>query len=217
MLKHGKAVDFIHLHASLAFVHASVWQATTRQRGFRLTGELFSCSACSMSKSNRAPTAHHTTGRAKRPIELVDIDTAGPIPASFGGSRYVVMFADSAFRLQHPYGTRFNSAAIIIAVEKCIIAGMGIPRAFRRENGAKYQNHSFVECCNSLGIRRDLTTPYTPQQLFPWRAHSGKPTKQDTRHVWESRTSTRISASKTSGVLRTRWRLTCGYIHCLRP
>ena len=100
MLKHGKAVGFNHLHVSLAFVHENVWQATTRQRGFRLTGELFSCSTCSMSKSNRAPTAHHTTARAKRPIELVDIDTAGPIPESLGGSRYVVMFADSAFRLQ---------------------------------------------------------------------------------------------------------------------
>ena len=176
MLKHDKAVVFYHLRVSLAFVHASVWQATTRQLGFRLTGELFSCSTCLMSKSNRAPTAHRTTARAKRPIELVDIDTAGPIPASLGGSRYVVMFADSAFRLQHPYGTRFNSEASIIAVEKCIIAGMGVPRAFRRENGAKYQNHLFVECCNSLGIRRDLTTPYTPQQNCPvesalWNAY----------------------------------------------
>ena len=168
MLKHGKVVDSNHLSVPLAFVHASVWQATTRQHNFRLTGELFSCSTFLIFKSNRAPTAHHTTARAKRPIELlVHIDTAGPIPASLGGSRYVVIFVDSAFHLQHPYGTRVNSAATIIAVEKCNIAGMGVPRAFRSQNGAKYQNHSFVECCNSLGIRRDLTVPYTPQQSCP--------------------------------------------------
>ena len=99
MLKLGKVVDFNHLHVSLAYVHASVWQATVRQHGFRLTGELFSCSTCSMSKSNRAPTAHHTTTRAKRPIELLHIDTAGPIPASLVELRYVVMVVDSAFRL----------------------------------------------------------------------------------------------------------------------
>ena len=46
MLKHGKVVDINHLHVSLAYAHASVLQATARQHGFRLTGELVSCSAC---------------------------------------------------------------------------------------------------------------------------------------------------------------------------
>ena len=136
MLKHGKVVvDINHLHVFLAYVHASVWQATTRQHGFRLTGELVSCSASSMAKSNRAPTAHRTTARAKRPIELVHIDTSGPIPAPLDGSRYVVMFVDSASRLQHPYGTRVKSPTVVIAVEKRIIADMGVPQAFRSDNG----------------------------------------------------------------------------------
>ena len=137
MLKHGKVVVSNHLPVPLAFVHASVWQATTRQHGFRLTGEPFSCSTCSMPKSNRAPTAHHTTTRAKRPIELVHIGTAGPIPASFGGSRYVVIFVDSAFRLQHPSGTRVNSAATIIAVEKCIMAW-----EFREHSGVNTEQNT---------------------------------------------------------------------------
>ena len=45
-LKHGKVVDINHLHVSLAHAHASVLQATARQHGFRLTGDLVSCSAC---------------------------------------------------------------------------------------------------------------------------------------------------------------------------
>ena len=57
MTKHGKVVDIYHLHVSLAHAHASVLQATARQHGFRLTGQLVSCSACSMAKGNRAPTA----------------------------------------------------------------------------------------------------------------------------------------------------------------
>ena len=32
-------------------------------------------------------TVHHTTARTKRSMELVDIDTAGPYPASRGGVR----------------------------------------------------------------------------------------------------------------------------------
>ena len=175
MLKHGKPVDINHLHVSLAHAHASVLQATPRQHGFRLTGELVSCSSCSMAKGNRASTAHHTTARAKRLMELVHIDTADPFPASLGGSRYVVMFVDSASRLQRQYGTGDKSAAAILAVVKRFIADMRVPRAFKSGNGARYSNQSFVEYYNNLGIRRELTAPYTPQPNVPvesalWRA-----------------------------------------------
>ena len=152
MLKHGNVVDINHLHGSFANAHASVLQATARQHGFRLMGELVSCSAFSTAKGNRAPTAHHTTVRAKRPMELVHIDTVGPFPASLGGSRYVVMFVNSASRLQRPYGIRDKSAATILAVVKRFIADMGVPRAFRSDNGAECTNYSFVEYCNNLGI-----------------------------------------------------------------
>ena len=167
MMKYGKVVDINHLHVSLAHAHASVLQATARRHGFRLTGQLVSCSACSMPKGNWAPTAHHTTVRAKRPMELIQSDTAGPFPASLGGPRYVVMFVDSASRLQRPYGTRDKTVAAIFAVVKRFIADMGVPRAFRSDNGAEYINHSFVEYCNNLGVRRELTAPYTPQQNGP--------------------------------------------------
>ena len=128
-----------------------------------------------MAKRNRAPTAHHTTARAKRPMELVYIDTTVLFPVSLGGSRYVVIFVDSASRLQRPYGTRDKSAAAILAVVKRFLADMGVPRAFRSDNGAEYTNHSFMEYCNSLGIRQEWTAPYTPQQNGPvesalWRA-----------------------------------------------
>ena len=174
MLKQVKVVDINHLHVSLAHAHASVLQATARQHGCRLTAELVSCSACSMVKGNRA-TAHHATARARRPMELVHIDTAGLFPASLGGSRYVGMFVDSASRPHRPYGTRDKSAAAILAVLKRFIADMGVPRAFRSDKGAEYTNHSFVEYCNNLGIPQKLTAPYTPQQNVPvesvlWRA-----------------------------------------------
>ena len=45
-----------------------------------------------------------------QPLGLVHIGTAGP---SLGGSRYVVMFVDSASRLQRPYGVHEKSAAAI--------------------------------------------------------------------------------------------------------
>ena len=46
-------------------------------------------------------------------------------------------------------------------------ADTGVPRAFRTDSGAEYSNSIFVDFCNGLGIRREFTAPYTPQQNGP--------------------------------------------------
>ena len=120
-----------------------------------------------MAKGIRAPTPHRTTSRAAAPLDLVHIDTAGPFPESLGGSRYVVMFVGSASRFQRTYETRDKSASAIPGVVQRFVADMGVPRAFRTDNGTKYTNSAFVEYCNRLQIRRELKAPYTPQQNGP--------------------------------------------------
>ena len=156
-----------HLHDSLAHAHAIVLKATAKQHGVRLTGELVSYSACSRPKGHRAPTPHHATRRATRSLGLVHIDTAGPYPTSLGGSRYVVMFVDSASRLQRPYGVREKSATAILSVVKRFVADIVVPRSFRTDNGTEYSNSMFVDFWNGLGIRLEFTAPYTPQQNRP--------------------------------------------------
>ena len=165
--KHGKEVDINHLHVSLAHAHASVLKATAKQHGILLTGELFSCSACSRAKGHRAPTPHHATRRATQRLGLVHNDTAGPYPTYLGVSRDVVIFVDSASRLQRPHGVREKSVATILSVVKRFVADMGFPRAFRTDNGTEYSNSMFVDFCNDLGIRREFTAPHTPQQNGP--------------------------------------------------
>ena len=77
------------------------------------------------------------------------------------------MFVDSAWRLQRPYGVREKSAAAILSVVKRFVADMGVPRAFRTDNGTDNSNSMFVDFCNGLGIRREFTAQYTPQQNGP--------------------------------------------------
>ena len=162
-----KVVDTSHFHVSLAHAHSSVLKATARQHDIQLVGELTPCSGCSIAKEIRAPTPHRTTSQAAAPLDMVHIDTAGPFPESLGGSRYVVMFVDSASRFQRPYRTRDKSASAILGVVQRFVAGMGVPREVRKDNGTEYTNLAFVEYCNSLQIRRELTAPYTPQQNGP--------------------------------------------------
>ena len=77
------------------------------------------------------------------------------------------MFVDSASCLQRTYGLREKSAAAILSVVKRFVADVGIPRAFRIDNGTEYSHSMFVDFCNGLRIRREFTAPYTPQQNEP--------------------------------------------------
>ena len=147
--------------------HSSVLKATALQHGIQLAGELTSSSGCSMARGIRPPTPHHTTSRAAAPIDMVHIATAGPFQESLGGSRCVVTFVDSASRFQRPRGARDKSASTILGVVTRFVADIGLPRAFRTDNGAEYTNSTFVDYCNGLGIRRQLTAPYTPRQSSP--------------------------------------------------
>ena len=94
---------------------------------------------------------------------------------------------------------------------------MGVPRAFRSDNGAEYTNHSFVEYCNNLGIRRELTAPYTSQQNSPaesalWRAYNaGHTARLGVSNIY------RTSVWKRSGALRTRQQRFCGRSHYFGP
>ena len=157
-----KVIDINHFHVSLDHAHSTASKATALQHGIQLVGELAPCSGCPMAKGIRAPTPHHTTSRAAAPLDMVHIDTAGSFPKSLGGSRYVVMFVDSASRFQRLYRTREKNASVILGVVQIFVADKGVPRAFRTDNGTEYTNLTFVEYCNSLRIRHELTAPYTP-------------------------------------------------------
>ena len=75
-------------------------KGTAQKHGIRQGGELVSGSGCSEVNNIRAATPHHTTAWAQASMELFDVDTTGSDPNILGGSRYVIMFVDSAARLQ---------------------------------------------------------------------------------------------------------------------
>ena len=86
-------------------------------------------------------------------MEVIAIDIAGPYQESLGRLRYVIMFVDSASRLQRPYGTRDTSAPAILAVAKRFVVEMVVPGAIRTHNGPEYTNRTFSKYCDGLGIR----------------------------------------------------------------
>ena len=106
------------------------------------------------------------------------------------------MFVASASRLQRPYGVREKSAAAILSVVKRFMADMGVPRAFRTDNGTEYSNSMFVDFCRGLGIRRESTAPYTPQQNGPVESAISR--------AFKAGHAARLEVSQLYGVVPTR-------------
>ena len=90
-----------------------------------------------------------------------------------------------------------------VSVVKRFVANMGVPSAFHTGNGTAYSNSMLVEFCNGLGIRREFTAPYAPQQNDPSRARYRELLRLDTRRDLEFRSCTQISAWKRPGVVLT--------------
>ena len=157
-----------------------------------------------MAKGIRASTLHYTTSRAAILIDVVHIDTARPFQESLGGSQHV-MFVDSASRLQRPYGTRDKSASAILGVVKRFVADMGVPRAFRTDNGAKYTNSTFVDYRNGLGIRRELTAPNTPQHNGPLESGLSRAIKAGHAARLEVNALPGHTPRETQGSARSGW------------
>ena len=186
-------------------------KATAKQHGIRLTGELVSCSACSRAKGHRAPTPHDATRRVTHPLGLVHIDTAGPYPTSLGGSRYVVMFVDSASRLQRPYGVREKSAAAILSVVKRFVADMGSHARSALTTAPSTRTVCSWTSAMASEFVASLRHHTCHSRMDPSRARYRELLRLDTRHDLEFHSCIRTSAWKIYGVVPTRQERASGW------
>ena len=158
-----KEVDINNFHVSPVTAHLGVLKATAQQHGICLVGKLAPSSVCSQAKGIPVAPPYHTTARTRAPMELIAIDTAEPYQESLRGSRCVIILVGGASRLQRPYGTRDTSAPAIFAVVKRFVVEMGVLGAFLADHGSEYNNRTFTEYCDGVGIHRELTAPFMPQ------------------------------------------------------
>ncbi|CAB1100370.1 unnamed protein product [Ectocarpus sp. CCAP 1310/34] len=151
---------------------------TAKQQGVRLVGEMQPCVGCVEAKGRRAPVPRRGT-RAAVPFGKIHIDLTGPFSDALDGSRYLIMFVDSASRWQRGYGMRAKSDTLKF-VQRFLadMNGMGTPGCFRMDNGGEFTGSAFTSFCDAAGIRREYTAPDTPKQNAVvesaiWRAMKG--------------------------------------------
>ena len=127
----------------------------------------FSCETCLKNKSTRI-ISRTSPNKAKRPLEKIHSDVAGPItPTSLGGSKYVVTFTDDYSRFTWVFPCSAKSQVFDIfktfkrTVENELNQKMSLLHC---DNGGEYSSNLFKRFANQEGIQIQYTVPHTPEQ-----------------------------------------------------
>ena len=124
------------------------------------------CEECVVGKQHCSQFPKNKSWRAKDVLELVHLDICGPInPSSNGGKNYLITFIDDFSRKTWVYFLQEKSEAFFAFKNfKAQVeneAGKSI-KTLRTDRGGEYCSKIFEMFCKEHGIRKELTTAYTP-------------------------------------------------------
>ncbi|CAL2276373.1 unnamed protein product [Prunus armeniaca] len=119
-------------------------------------------------KNHREAFPQESKWRAKEPLGLIHSNICGPMQTpSLGGTRYFITFIDDYSRMCWVYFLRNKSEALHVFKKFKVMvelkSGYHIKR-LRTNRGGEFNSHEFVQFCEELGIERQLTIAYSPQQ-----------------------------------------------------
>jgi transposase InsO family protein len=125
------------------------------------------CEACLTGKHRCAPFPNQATRHATMSLELLHGDLCGPIkPTTPSGNQYFMMLVDDYSRYMWVSLLAIKDCAAI-AIKKIQAAAKrkfgNLLGALRTDRGGDFTALHFKEYCAELGVRRELTAPYTPQ------------------------------------------------------
>ena len=126
------------------------------------------CTDCINGKQHRDPISKRSTWRASQKLELIHADICGPItPTSNSGKRYTLCFIDDYSRRSWVYLLVEKSEALNFfkCFKKMVEKETGLcVKCLRTDRGGEFTSSEFNDFCKRSGIKRQLTTAYTPQQ-----------------------------------------------------
>ena len=119
-------------------------------------------------KHHRLPFPKASSHQSGELLELVHAAICEPIsPSTLGGSRYFLLIIDdytwliwvAMLQQKSDAFEAFKRFKTLAETEK----GVKL-RALRTDRGGEFTSTEFSNYCNSNGIKRELTAPYSPQQ-----------------------------------------------------
>jgi transposase InsO family protein len=125
------------------------------------------CKGCAQGKNVKS-LFPSSDSKAKGVLDIVQSDVCGPMTAtSLNGYVYYVSFIDDFSRKTWIYFLKAKSKVFSkfkefkVLVENIFEKKIKI---LRSDNGGEVTSNDFKAFCKEFGIKRDLTTPYNPQQ-----------------------------------------------------
>jgi transposase InsO family protein len=125
------------------------------------------CTGCLVGKQKWALFPHQAEYKAEDVLELVHGDICGPISlATPSGNRYFILLVDDASRYMwlKVLPGKDGASAVIKQYQAAAEAEMGASSGHFDQIGGEFNSTEFTKHCAEHGVRRQLTTPYTPQQ-----------------------------------------------------
>jgi transposase InsO family protein len=125
------------------------------------------CKRCAQGKNIKNPFPK-SDNKVEGILELIHSYVCGPIPStSLSGYVYYVLFIDDYFRKTWVYFLKSKDEVFGKFKEfKALIENLSERKIkiLRSDNGGEYTSKEFVRFCRDVRIKRELTTPYNPQQ-----------------------------------------------------
>jgi transposase InsO family protein len=125
------------------------------------------CNGCAQGKNIKNPFSKRDN-KVEGVLELIHSDVCGPMPSSsISGYVYYVSFIDDYSRKTWLYFLKSKDEVFSKFKEfKALIENLSERKIkiLRSYNGGEYTSKEFVNFCKDVGIKRELTTSYNPQQ-----------------------------------------------------
>jgi len=126
------------------------------------------CDACLAGKHRRTLFPQRALARSTGVLQLLHGDLCGPItPPTPSGNRYFLLLVDDYSRYMWIalLPSKDGTAAAIKRIQAAAEWKAGKPvRALRTDRGGEFLAGDFEQFCIDLGVHRQLSAPYSPQQ-----------------------------------------------------
>lgn len=126
------------------------------------------CIACLEGKQTRLPFKGKGGKRVNEPLQLIHSDLCGPMPEkSWGGSRYFLTFIDDHSRKVFVFFLKAKNEVFNIFKQFQAMVENETDKkikVLRTDNGGEYVSSNMKNHLQKLGIKHQLTIPYTPEQ-----------------------------------------------------
>ena len=161
------------------------------------------CPCCQKMSFLRTPIhTHPFTVAAYNPMEVISIDTAGPLPEDSYGNKYILAVIDNFSRWLELYPTKDTTARAAAVAMVGWVGRYGIPDEIHSDRGSQFVNELFLHLQEILGCKHTFSTAYSKEENSIAERSIGTTMKQLEALLFDKRVHDKWSMEQLPLVMR---------------